>query len=143
LTDKGRFALCIDEIYLLNSAYFLLPPRGIKTKYLLGVLNSKLMQFYLNIIAETSGMGTSRWINNYVKEFPIIQATDDRQNSIIKLVDEIIKVKMVNPSVDISDLEVDIDRLVYELYGLTEEEVAIVEGKEPTPNPSLKGGENG
>jgi hypothetical protein len=59
------------------------------------------------------------------------------------LVDEIIKVKMVNPSVDISDLEVDIDRLVYELYGLTEEEVAIVEGKEPTPNPSLKGGENG
>ena len=28
-----------------------------------------------------------------------------------------------------SRLEAEIDRLVYELYGLTEEEIAIVEGK--------------
>ena len=36
LTDSGRFALCNEEIYLLNSAYFLLPPSGIESKFLLG-----------------------------------------------------------------------------------------------------------
>ena len=42
---------------------------------------------------------------------------------------------------NVDDLEAEINRVVYELYGLTEEEVAIVEGKGPTPNPSLQGGE--
>jgi hypothetical protein len=40
LTDSGRFALCNEEIYLLNSAYFLLPPSDIGSKFLLGILNS-------------------------------------------------------------------------------------------------------
>ena len=71
LSDRGRFALSEEEIYLLNSAYFLLPPKGLATKYLLGILNSSVIQFYLESIAETSGMGTNRWINNFVKEFPI------------------------------------------------------------------------
>ena len=71
LTDKGRFVYSNEEIYLLNSAYFLIPPKHLKAKYLLAILNSKLINFYLNIIAETSGMGTNRWINNYIKEFPL------------------------------------------------------------------------
>lgn len=96
---------------------------------------------HLSIIAETSGMGTSRWINNYVKEFPIIKASDDKQNNIITFVDEIIYAKCTNPNKDTTALETEIDRLVYQLYGLTEEEIAIVEGKGPTPNPSLEGGE--
>jgi adenine-specific DNA-methyltransferase len=36
--------------------------------------------------------------------------------------------KKKSPTADTSALELEIDRLVYELYGLTEEEVRIVEG---------------
>jgi hypothetical protein len=129
LTNKGRFALCTEEIYLLNSAYFLLPPQGIRSKYLLAVLNSKLIHYYLEIIAETSGMGTSRWINNYVKEFPILKIADEKQSEIINLVDCVLAAKRADRAVDTSALEAEIDRLVYELYGLTEEEIRIVEGK--------------
>lgn len=71
LTDNGRFSLCTNEIYLLNSAYFLLPPKGFKSGYLLAILNSKAMKFYLQQIANTSGVGTFRYFNIYVKEFPI------------------------------------------------------------------------
>jgi hypothetical protein len=71
LSDNGRFSLCNDEYYLLNSAYFLIPPKDLKSGYLLSLLNSKLIKFYLQQIAATSGVGTLRWINNYVKEFPI------------------------------------------------------------------------
>lgn len=37
--------------------------------------------------------------------------------------------KQANPKADTSALEKEIDRLVYELYGLTEEEIAIIENK--------------
>jgi len=131
LTDIGRFALCTDEIYLLNSAYFLLPPPQVDTKYLLGILNSRLIYFYLGLIAETSGMGTSRWINNYVKEFPIIEAASDKQKEVAKLVTKILAAKRAAPAgqANTSKLEREIDRLVYQLYGLSEDEIAIVEGK--------------
>ena len=130
LTDSGRFALCNEEIYLLNSAYFLLPPSGIESKFLLGVLNSSTIRFYLNLIAETSGMGTSRWINNYVKEFPIPEATCEQQALIIELVDQILDAKRTDPDADVSELENTVDQLVYLLYDLTPEEIDIVEGAE-------------
>jgi len=79
LTDVGRFAKCQDEVYLLNSAYFLITPKGVNANYLLSILNSTLIKFYLKQIANTSGVGTTRWINNYVKEFPIILVNSEIQ----------------------------------------------------------------
>ena len=89
LTDRGRFSKCVEEIYLLNSAYFLLPPKGIQTGYLLTILNSSLIKFYLKQIANTSGVGTTRWINIYVKEFPICEAPIEIQLELEKLEKEI------------------------------------------------------
>ena len=128
LSDLGRFALCNEEVYLLNTAYFLLPPSDIDSKFLLGILNSKTIHFYLSLVAETSGMGTSRWINNYVKEFPIPAAHQKQQTEITAIVNQILAAKAFNPDADTSDLENEIDMLVYALYDLTEDEIAIVEG---------------
>ena len=130
LTDLGRFALCDEEVYLLNSAYFLLPPPDVESKFLLGILNSSTIRFYLGLIAETSGMGTSRWINNYVKEFPIPMVPYDQQTQVIKLVDQIFDTKRTDSDTDLSELENEIDQVVYSLYNLTPEEIGIVEGAE-------------
>ncbi len=130
LTDSGRFALCDEEVYLLNSAYFLLPPPDVESKFLLGILNSSTIRFYLGLIAETSGMGTSRWINNYVKDFPIPVVARDQQTSIIKLVNQIIATKRTDPDADVSELENEIDQVAYSLYDLTLQEIAIVEEAE-------------
>ena len=128
LTDLGRFALCDEEVYLLNSAYFLLPPPDVESKFLLGILNSSTIRFYLGLIAETSGMGTSRWINYYVKDFPIPVVSREQQTGVIKLVNQILDAKHTNPDADITALEKEIDRVVYSLYNLTREEIEIVEG---------------
>ena len=42
---------------------------------------------------------------------------------------EIMSAKRANPQADTSELEKEIDELVYKLYGLTEEEIKIVENK--------------
>ena len=127
LTDRGRFALCSEEIYLLNSAYFLIPPNGINSKYLLGILNSKVIQFVMNMVAETSGMGTNRWINNHVKNFPIPKENGEISAQLEQSVSEIILTSNYGNREQMEELEAKIDQVVYKLYGLTEEEIAIVE----------------
>ncbi len=136
LTDESRFALCDEEVYLLNSAYFLLPSPQIPAKYLLGILNSRLIHFYLGMIAQTSGMGVTRWINEYVKRFPIPEADRQSKDTVTGIVNMILTITMngdylSNPmkQAKVKELERQIDRLVYELYGLTAEEIGVVEGR--------------
>lgn len=50
-------------------------------------------------------------------------------NQIESLVEQILKRKQADPGVNVSELEQKIDQLVYQLYGLTAEEIAIVEGR--------------
>lgn len=116
LSDTGRFSVCEDEIYLLNSAYFLIPPQGIRPKYLLSILNSSVIHFYLVHTAETSGMGTSRWINNHVKEFPIFNAKDGVQRIIGSIVDYCSISILKELKLSSAFFDQLIDGLVYELY---------------------------
>ena len=47
-----------------------------------------------------------------------------------ELVNRILKEKRTNPAADTTTLEREIDQQVYALYGLTPDEIAIVEGSE-------------
>ena len=113
---------------------------------MLGLLNSTSIQFFMKQVAATSGMGTLRWINNYVKMFPIPDADYSDQEPIAKLADKILSIKANDREADTTALESQIDQLVYKLYGLTEEEIAIVEGRgktaatkvEPAAKPSRR-----
>jgi hypothetical protein len=73
-------------------------------------------------------MGTNRWKKYKIELLPIKEPTEDQENEIEKLVDEILIIKNNNPLSDTSDMENEIDQLVYQLYELTEEEIGIVEG---------------
>ena len=61
------------------------------------------------------------------KQFPIIKASPEQQQPIIDLVNQILEKKSVNPNTNTSALEQKIDELVYQLYNLTPEEIAIIE----------------
>ena len=62
-------------------------------------------------------------------DLPIPPATAAQQKPVIALVDKILAAKKQDPSADTSALEAQIDGLVYALYGLTAEEIAVVEGR--------------
>jgi DNA-directed RNA polymerase specialized sigma54-like protein len=51
------------------------------------------------------------------------------QEKLETLVNQILDQKSANPNADTSALENQIDQLVYQLYGLTEEEIKIIENK--------------
>lgn len=67
-------------------------------------------------------------MDNELAEFPLPKNRQDKQADIVKLVKEILVAKKSNPEAELTHLERQIDQMVYELYGLTAEEIAVVEG---------------
>ena len=100
---------------------------GERLKFLLAILNSKVSEWYFNQISTTTGMGTNRWKKYKIEVLPIKIPSDSQEKAIEHLVDQILSRKRSDPSADTSPLEAEIDQMVYELYGLTEEEVRIIE----------------
>ena len=101
---------------------------GYSPYYILGLLNSKYTSYYLmNKFKDKHLAGGYLAINkSTIEQLPFGVADDESQKTIIDNVIKILKAKGVNPSADTSALESEIDRLVYQLYGLTEEEIRIV-----------------
>jgi len=66
---------------------------------------------------------------NTLKKIPIYNTSNEQQQPIITLVNQILSAKKENPTADTTELEREIDRLVYDLYSLTEEEIEIINKK--------------
>lgn len=108
-----------------NNKCFLIPD---KDDYLLALLNSKLIWWVIcNLTSALTG-GARAMQTPYVAQLPIPTATTTQQAPITALVEQILAAP---DSPDVPQLEAEIDRLVYALYDLTEEEIALVEGKGP------------
>jgi hypothetical protein len=98
-------------------------------EYLLSIANSKILWWFLKTTGDTLRGDARRFKTNYLNPFPLPQeVTKEDENRITEKVKEVISLKKEDPSADTSALEAEIDRLVYDLYGLTEEEVRVVEG---------------
>ncbi len=124
LTDRGRFAYDAEGMFCLNTTFMM---SGQSIKYLCAVLNSRLITWFMSHTALNSGMGVTRWIRHTVEEIPIPRVPAGQRRQLEGLVSRILRAKASNPATDVGVLEAEIDRLVYELYGLTAEEIAAVE----------------
>ncbi|MDO7253959.1 TaqI-like C-terminal specificity domain-containing protein [Helicobacter cappadocius] len=126
MTKDPSFIYNNDGIFINQTCYFI--PNA--NKYHLAILNSKLIYFYMQLIASSLGEGAFRWIKQYIEKIPIPKINEKNQNivdKIISLTDEILTLKEQNMDSDISEFDLQINRLVYELYELSEEEIAFVE----------------
>lgn len=85
LANSGRFSYSNSEEYLLNSALFMQPPMGYDAKALTVLLNSKVINLYMDIVSQTSGMGTKRWIKATVEKFPIPPINDENRQLWLEL----------------------------------------------------------
>lgn len=124
MTDQGRFAYSADEMFG-NAKVFIVT--GESLKYLCGVLNSRLPAWFMSKTGVTTGMGLMQWQGVTVQRIPIPRISLELQRPFVGLVNQILEAKAVNPRADTSALEAEVDRLVFALYGLTEEEVVVAE----------------
>jgi adenine-specific DNA-methyltransferase len=96
---------------------------NIDLHFLLGILNSK----YAGVLLTNIRGGYINIYPEHLRNLPIPLVTTEQQQSIIFLVEQILSAKKENAAADTLEWEQKIDGLVYELYGLTEEEIEVVE----------------
>ena len=114
-----------ENCYLCaNSTNYIVPDRNVDSLYLLGVLNSKLINFFVKQTSTNTNI-TSK----VIASFPVIISNKEVEATISKFVADILYAKQKGH--DTSTLESEIDHLVYRLYGLTYDEVLIVDPETP------------
>lgn len=97
--------------------------------FLTGILNSKLLDWFFKKISTNFRGGYFAANKQFLEQLPICDPNFKLFDEVEILVTSIINAKKVNSEADTSKLEAKIDQLVYELYGLSEEDIAIVEGE--------------
>jgi len=98
---------------------------GVNLKFLLSILNSSVFNcISLQNANQTGGKGV-----DFLQTLFIPKILKEKQEPFKELVDKILEAKKANPDAYTSAQEAKIDKMVYELYGLTEEEIKIVEGE--------------
>ncbi len=119
-------------LFILDTNYFFEVSKFGNTKnYLLGLLNSKLLTFWLK--AKNTPLGDMGAYRNYkynIMELPMVKITAKNKkiaDKIIVLVDKILALKEKDSKANTQKLEKEIDALVYQLYNLTDEEIKIIE----------------
>ena len=93
----------------------------------MGLLNSKVVWYFLKSVCVVRSGGYIEVKPQYFEQIPIATPSDKQHTEIETLVTQILEAKKKDPKADTSKLETEIDQLVYELYGLTEEEIDIIE----------------
>ena len=101
----------------------------ITCEYLCGLLNSKYLRYLYEQNVKEVGRVFPQVKLEKLKILPIVVASKESQQPIIALVEQILLAKAKDATVDTTALEKKIDALVYELYGLTVEEIAVVENR--------------
>ena len=98
---------------------------GEHIKYILAVLNSRLIHWYfLTCTGTTSGVGTNRWLKYTVETIPIPRISPKDEKDICESVDTLLLHKRLGIETD--DIERKIDYLVLQAYGLISDEQSYI-----------------
>mgnify|MGYP003800864615 CR=1 FL=1 len=147
-TGDSIIATIVESGFIArNNIHIIISPDNIyNIKYLLGLLNSRLTNFYYSFINPEKGEALAEVKKEHVEKLAIkhldLSSNDkDKHDRLVSLVDQMLATqkdlhsaktdadkKTYQQKADLIDRQ--IDKLVYELYSLTDEEIAIVEGKE-------------
>ena len=116
-----------DILNVNTVANTVLIDENISPIFVAALLNSELINWYVHKFIFSSAIRSMDLLDYYVGKIPIPIVTPEAQQPIIELAEHIMAVKQDDPEVEMSVEEREIDKLVYNLYGLTAEERKIVQ----------------
>ena len=137
---KNEFALDIENEYIgfTNTTVLFDTNKKYNIKYILALLNSNVLSFRYQSIGKQTGNGSYEYFENGIRKLPIPEVSLDEQQPFVELADKMMNIKKQYYSANtpterkllqqqLNFLDQEINQLVYELYGLTDEEIEVVE----------------
>lgn len=133
ITNPSIFAALIEiEAYNDPSIIIVKESRDYPIEILVGIMNSKLATFFhFNHSPKATKGAFPKILVQDIKDFPLPKVNSDERKILMRLVDNVTTIKKGKSIADTSALENQIDFLVYHLYGLTYDEVLIVDPETP------------
>ena len=114
--------------YLIDKTCFMIT--GKKLKYLIAILSSKVVEFFLEREAQMIGKFAIQNSKIYIEKIPIPEITETNKKTVKKieyLINKILLLKKKNNKADISKEQSKIDKLVYKLYDLSDDDISLIE----------------
>ncbi len=132
LSLNNTFSLERNGFFCLDSCYYIILKEESEEyyKFILGLLNSKLIEFFHKIVCSTHVYSNRyRYMTSYMKNYPInFKPQSPIGKKIIKIVDKILKsVEKEKSKKNILELENELNKAVFNLYQLNKNEENIIE----------------
>ena len=97
-------------------------------EYILAIANSPVIWWYLKLTGDTLQGDARTFKTEYLSSFPLPENVSEKdEDLIIQLVNKILEAKKIDINTDVSNLETALNRIIYRLYNLTNDEVTIIE----------------
>ena len=137
-TEPTIFATIDENKYYFPNSIFQIAVKEEYSKrsrleFLLGLLNSKLLRFYYQISSQVAGTTKPQIYINQLKSLPIVLTSGNKIDEVVDNIFAITKssnyLESPEKQARVEEYQRQIDQMVYELYKLGDEEIAIVEGK--------------
>lgn len=126
-TKKNTFAYNNIEWFCRSDAYIITAKNEKSNlKELLGILNSKVYYLWLCYRGKRKGE-ILELFQKPLTEIPIVTLSEDEKENVIDIVNKIINQKALNKECDVTELEKQIDNIIYNALKLNPEEIKIVE----------------
>ncbi len=124
---RSEFYLDTDN-YLINKTCFMITGKNLK--YLIAILSSKVVEFFLEREAQMIGKSAIQNSKIYIEKIPIPEKTQENNKLTKKieiLINKILSSKKKNNNIDTTEEQAKINQLVYKLYNLNDDEISLVE----------------
>lgn len=126
---------CLDETnnfigFTNTTVIFDTHPDLFDIKYVLALLNSKVLNFRYKSIGKQTGSGIFEYFENQISKLPLVQIELNKQKPFIEKVDAIMTAKQKGE--DTSELEAELDDMVCALYNLSPDDIAVIDSSQVT-----------
>ena len=122
ISDKSKFCIDLHGRYVPEATTFMLS--GENLIYLLAFLNCSVSEYLFSIIGTTTGVGTVRWKKYKILELPVPKSIpNDLYSQLLEVCSQTIE------SSDNDSNESKINSIIYQVYGLSEDEIEFIESR--------------
>lgn len=119
LEDDGQF-------YTDNTLFtVLLRTEEGSLKYFLGILNSRLLNYVYQFLSSEEGKTLAQVKTGLVEQLPVVY-DKAKEKHVVQLVEKLIEMRRANPGIDVSDVEIELDEYVCDLFGLNDDEKKLI-----------------
>ena len=120
ISDKSKFAFDFYGSFTPEATTFYM--KGTDIEYLLCALNSSISEWMFSKVGTTTGVGTVRWKKYTIEQLLVGKPSVPMMNKYIASFE-----KLKKQQISTEEFEMFCDKFMFELYGLTEEEISFIQ----------------